>query len=55
MQNKVVVAVAGYSISLIRDPERGTSQFYLRVAWTSALKQFKLLVAIMVIAFARCA
>ena len=29
-----------YSISLIRDPARGTSQSYLRVAWTSALKQF---------------
>ena len=39
MQNKVVVVVAGYSISLIRDPERGTSQFYLRVAWTSAFKR----------------
>ena len=31
---------SGYSISLIRDPARGTSQFYLRVAWTSAFKQF---------------
>ena len=30
----------GYSISLIRDPARGTSQLYLRVAWTSAFKQF---------------
>ena len=29
-----------YSISLIRDPARGTSQSYLRVGWTSALKQF---------------
>ena len=29
-----------YSISLIRDPARGSSQSYLRVAWTSALKQF---------------
>ena len=29
-----------YSISLNRDPARGTSQSYLRVAWTSALKQF---------------
>ena len=29
-----------YSISLIRDPARGTSQSYLRVAWTSAFKQF---------------
>ena len=29
-----------YSISLIRDPARGTSQSYLRVAWTSELKQF---------------
>ena len=28
---------SGYSISLIRDPARGTSQFYLCVpAWTSA-------------------
>ena len=27
---------SGYSISLIRDPARGTSQLYLRVAWTSA-------------------
>ena len=27
---------SGYSISLIRDPATGTSQFYLRVAWTSA-------------------
>ena len=30
----------GYSISLIRDPARGTSKLYLRVAWTSAFKQF---------------
>ena len=30
----------GYSMSLIRDPARGTSQLYLRVAWTSAFKQF---------------
>ena len=29
-----------YSISSIRDPARGTSQSYLLVAWTSALKQF---------------
>jgi len=29
----------GYSISLIRDPARGTSQLNLRVAWTSAFKQ----------------
>ena len=29
-----------YSISLIRDPARGTSQSYLLVAWTSAFKQF---------------
>ena len=34
---------SGYSISLIRDPARGTSQLYLRVAWTSAFKQFFLL------------
>ena len=31
---------SGYSISVIRDPARGTSQFYLRVAWTSAFKLF---------------
>ena len=31
---------SGYSISLIRDPARETCQFYLRVAWTSAFKQF---------------
>ena len=31
---------SGYSISLIRDPARGTSQLYLLVAWTSAFKQF---------------
>ena len=31
---------SGYSMSLIRDPARGTSQFYIRVAWTSACKQF---------------
>ena len=30
----------GFSIFLIRDPPRGTSQLYLRVAWTSAFKQF---------------
>ena len=30
---------SGYSISLIRDPARGTSQLYLRVARTSAFKQ----------------
>ena len=30
----------GYSISLIRDPARGTSQLYLCVTWTSAFKQF---------------
>ena len=36
---------SGYSISLIiRDPARGTSQFYLRVAWTFAFKQFSYLV-----------
>jgi len=27
---------SGYGISLITDPARGTSQFNLRVAWTSA-------------------
>ena len=31
---------SGYSISLIGDLARGTSKFYLRVAWTSAFKQF---------------
>ena len=31
---------SGYSISLIRDPGRGTSQCYLRVSWTSEVKQF---------------
>ena len=31
---------SGYSMSLIRDPARGTSQFYIRVAWTTAFKQF---------------
>ena len=31
---------SGYSISLTRDPARGTSQLYLSVAWTSAFKQF---------------
>ena len=31
---------SGYSISLIRDPAKETSQFYLHVAWTSAFKQF---------------
>ena len=31
----------GYSISFpTRDPARGTSQLYLRFAWTSAFKQF---------------
>ena len=30
---------SGYSISLIRDLARGTSQLYLRVAWTSAFKK----------------
>ena len=30
---------SGYSISLIRDPARETSQLYLRVAWTSPFKQ----------------
>ena len=30
----------GYSISLIRDPARGSSQLYLHVAWTSTFKQF---------------
>ena len=34
------VVTSGYSISLIRDPAGGTSQLYLRVAWTSAFKQF---------------
>ena len=29
-----------YSISLIRDPARETCQYYLRVAWISAFKQF---------------
>ena len=31
---------SGYSIFLIRDPARGTRRFNLRVAWTSAFKQF---------------
>ena len=31
---------SGYSFLIIRDPARGTSQLYLRVAWTSACKQF---------------
>ena len=31
---------SGYSMSLIRDPARGTSQFYLGVSWTSEFKQF---------------
>ena len=35
-----VQVTSGYIISLIRDPKRGTSQLYLRVAWTSAFKQF---------------
>ena len=30
---------SGYSISLIRDPTRGTSQIYLHAAWTSTFKQ----------------
>ena len=30
----------GYSISLMRDPARGTSQLYLRVSWKCAFKQF---------------
>ena len=34
------VVTSGYSISLIKDPAGGTSQLYLRVAWTSAFKQF---------------
>ena len=37
--------MSGYSILLIRDPARGTSQLYLRVAWTSAFKQFLLFYA----------
>ena len=31
---------SAYSISLIRDAARGTSQLYLRVVWASAFKQF---------------
>ena len=31
---------SGHSISLIRDPARGTSQLYLSVVWTSAFKKF---------------
>ena len=31
---------SGYSMSLIRDPARGTSQFHIRVTWTSAFKPF---------------
>ena len=34
---------SGYSISLIRDLARGTSQLHLRVAWTFAFKQFFLI------------
>ena len=34
------LVTSGYSISIIRDPARGTSQLYLRVARTSAFKQF---------------
>ena len=37
---------SGYSISFIRDPARGTSQLYLRVARTSAFKQFFLIITI---------
>ena len=36
---------SGYSISLIRDPARGTSQLYLRVAWTSAFKHVHILIS----------
>jgi len=36
----------GYSISLVRDPARGTSQFYLRVAWTSVFEQFFVVVVV---------
>ena len=32
--------MSGHSISLIRDPARGTSQLYLSVVWTSAFKKF---------------
>ena len=34
--------MSGYSIPLISDPARGTSQLYLRLTWTSAFKQFLL-------------
>ena len=37
------LVTSGYSISIIRDPARGTSQLYLRVAWTSVFKQFFIL------------
>jgi len=37
--------MSGYSITLIRDLAGGTSQFYLRVVWTSAFKQFLLFYA----------
>ena len=30
----------GHVTIIIRDPARGTNQFCLRVAWTSAFKQF---------------
>ena len=36
-----------HSISSIRDRARGTSQLYLRVAWTSAFKQFFLFYSIL--------
>ena len=36
-------ASPAFSMSLIRDPARGTSQLHLDVAWTSAFKQFFLL------------
>ena len=31
--------MSSYSISLIRDPARGTTQLYLRVAWTYAFQR----------------
>ena len=34
-----LLVTSGYNNSLIRDPARGTSQLYLRVARTSAFKQ----------------
>ena len=55
MQNKVVVVVAGYSISQLEIRKEEPISFIYVLRGPLYSNSYSLLVAIMVIAFARCA